>query len=87
MEAKETSPQPIANFSTFIMGLASAALIEMGVLEDPGTQKKRKNKEAAHQHVELLKMLQVKTLGNLSSDEKELLDHVLTDLKLQFAKL
>ena len=82
--ANET--EHLANFSTFVMGLASASLIEMGVIEDPGTKQKRVNKTAAQQHIELLRMLQEKTRGNLSSDEKELLDRVLTDLKLQFAR-
>lgn len=74
------------NFSTFVIGMASAALIEMGAIEDPIQKKKRSNKEAARQHIDMLCMLQEKTRGNLTSDEKELLDRALTDLKLQFAK-
>ena len=87
MTTTEKNQIPVANFSTFVMGLASAALIEMGVIEDPQSKKRRSNKDMAHQHIELLKMLQEKTRGNLNPDEKDLLDHVLTDLKLQFAKL
>jgi len=75
-----------ALFPTFVMGLSSAALIEMGVIENPQTKKKTKNKEAAQSHIELLIMLQEKTRGNLSPEEKQLLDQVITDLKLQFAK-
>ena len=69
------------------MGLASAALIEMGLLEDPVTKKKRVQVEAARQHVELLVMLQEKTQNNLKPEEKTLLDRAVTDLKLQFAKI
>jgi hypothetical protein len=75
-----------ALFSTFVMGLASATLIELGLIEDPLTKTKRVNKEAARQHIDILAMLQDKTRGNLSSDEKDLLERALTDLRLQFAK-
>jgi hypothetical protein len=76
-----------AIFSTFIMGLASAAMIEMGQLEDPIENKRRTRKDEARRHIDLLIVLKEKTLGNLDSNEKELLDRVLVDLKLQFAKL
>jgi hypothetical protein len=81
---QSTIPAP---FSTFVMGLASAALIEMGVVEDPSSKKKRINKESAKQHIALLGMLQEKTRGNLTDEEKKLLDQCMTDLKLQFARL
>ncbi len=73
-------------FSTFIMGLASAALIELGVIEDPTTKQKRVRKDVASQHIRVLEMLKAKTVGNLSEEERQLLDRMLTDLKLQFAK-
>lgn len=76
-----------APFSTFIMGLASAALIEMGIVEDPMTKNKRVNRDHARQHIELLTMLQEKTRGNLTPDENVLINQVLTDLKMQFARI
>jgi len=82
----ETSSNP-ALFSTFVMGLASATMIELGLLEDPVEKKKRVRKEQARQHIDLLSMLQEKTRGNLDSHEKDLLDRVVVDLKLQFAKV
>jgi hypothetical protein len=82
-----TTSQMPAPFSTFVMGLASAALIEMGVIEDPVSKKKRTNRDHARQHIELLTMLQEKTKGNLTAEEKILLDQAVTDLKLQFARM
>ncbi len=79
--------QTPALFSTFVMGLASAAFMEMGVIEDPHTKKKEVRLEASRQYIDLLMMLEEKTRGNLSSEEKELLTQVLTDLRFQFAKL
>lgn len=75
-----------ALFSNFVMGLASAALVEMGQVDDPIRKERRKNLDAARQHIELLKMLQQKTKGNLNAEESRLIDSVLTDLQLQFAK-
>jgi len=82
----EQSSNP-ALFSTFVMGLASATMIELGLLEDPIEKKKRVRKDQARQHIDLLVMLQNKTLGNLDNHEKELLSRVVVDLKLQFAKV
>lgn len=73
-------------FSNFVMGLASAALIELGVVEDPLTRKKRVQREMAKQHIEILTMLEEKTRGNLSNDEKELLERALRDVRMAFAK-
>lgn len=76
-----------ALFSNFIMGLASATLIELGVVEDPTSKTKRVRKDQARQHIDLLEMLREKTRGNLSPEESGLLDRALTDLKLQFARV
>lgn len=86
METKTSQIMP-ALFSTFIMGMASAALIEMGAVPDPTDKKTRVNKEAAKQHLDFLTMIQEKTKGNLTMEEKELLERALVDLKLQFARL
>lgn len=75
-----------ALFSTFVMGLASAALIELGVVDDPQTKKKRHNRLLAKQHIDYLQMLKDKTKGNLDDNENKLIDSVLTDLKLHFVK-
>jgi len=73
-------------FSNFVMGLATAVLIELGVVEDPLTKKKRFQKDHARQHIEILEMLEKKTRGNLDAEEKGLLENVLRDVKLAFAK-
>lgn len=84
--ADSTKSAP-ALFSTFVMGMASAALIEMGVVKDPQNSSATPNRAAARQHIDFLAMIQEKTRGNLSPEEKELLDRALQDLRLQFARL
>ncbi len=73
-------------FSNFVMGLASATLIELGVIDDPITKKRRVQREMAKQHIDILTMLQEKTKGILSDDERDLLTRVLNDLRLAFAR-
>jgi hypothetical protein len=68
------------------MGLASAAMIEMGLVEDPQTKQKKKNPNLAKQHIDLLIVLEEKTRGNLSDEEKNLLTSVIQDLRLNFVK-
>lgn len=63
------------NFSTFILSLASATFIEMGVIEDPQTKTKKKDLSSAKQHIDLLQMLQEKTRGNLDDEERGLLEN------------
>ncbi len=82
----EHSANP-ALFSTFVMGLASATMIELGLLEDPFDKKKRVRKDQARQHIDLLDMLQLKTRGNLDAHERELVERVIVDLKLQYAMI
>lgn len=74
------------NFSTFILSLASATFIELGLVEDPLSNKKHTNLSAAKQHIDLLQILQDKTRGNLDDEEKGLLERVLRDVRLQFVK-
>lgn len=74
------------NFSTFVMSLASASFIELGLVDDPATQHKRKDLNVAKQHIDLLEMLQDKTRGNLDDEEKGLLERILRDVRLQYVK-
>jgi hypothetical protein len=83
---KNTNALNPVNFSTFILSLASATFIEMGVVEDPLTKTKKKDLSSAKQHIDLLLMLQDKTRGNLDDEERGLLERILRDVRLQFAK-
>lgn len=80
------SNNPPALFSTFVMSLASATMVELGLIPDPISKQKRKNIEHARQHIEILNMLKEKTRGNLTPQEVQLLDRALTDLRFEFTK-
>ena len=75
--------QPIG-FDTFVLGLASTALIHLGEGPDPETGTVKANLVLAKQSLDLLELLFTKTQGNLTGDEQRLFQSVLTDLRLKF---
>src|SRR5437762_6439543 len=54
------------DFGTFVMSLASSALIHLGELRAPGIEMPERNLPLARQTIDILGMLQDKTRGNLS---------------------
>ena len=74
------------DFSTFLVGLASSALIHLGQAPHPETGTQGKNLLLARQTLDLLGMLRNKTKGNLSSEEEQLFSNLLTDLRLRFVE-
>ena len=75
------------SFSTFILGLASTALIHLGEAPDPSTGQRTPSLDLAKQSLDLLDLLERKTKGNLTPDEQRLFQILLTDLRLKFVNL
>lgn len=75
---------PEVTFTNFVMSLNTAALFHFGELTDPETGKTGRDLMLAKHTIDTLGLLKVKTAGNLSRDEENLLDAVLYDLKLRF---
>ena len=82
----EHGPEGPISFSTFILGLASTALIHLGEAPDPDTGERAGQLELARQSVSLLELLREKTKNNLTGDEEKLFASVLTDLRLKFVQ-
>ncbi|MCA2979816.1 MAG: DUF1844 domain-containing protein [Myxococcaceae bacterium] len=74
------------SFSTFVLGLASTALIHLGDAPNPETGAPATNLVLARQTLELIELLRQKTHGNLSSDEEQLFASLLTDLRLRYVQ-
>jgi hypothetical protein len=87
MKDASPSPQGPITFTTFLMGLASSALIHLGAAPHPETGQTRQDLVLARQSLDLLAMLREKTKGNLSAEEQNLFDGLLTDLRLRFVEL
>lgn len=86
MKDASPSPQGPINFTSFLMGLASTALIHLGAAPHPETGQKQEDLVLARQSLDLLALLREKTRGNLSPDEERLFDGLLTDLRLRFVE-
>lgn len=79
---------PKVDFSTFVLSLATAALYQLGVVPDPGSGAPvEADPLVARQTLETLEMLREKTQGNLTDDERKLIDSLLYDLRLRYVEL
>ncbi len=83
---KEGAPLPAIDFSTFIMSLNASALVHLGVIDDPTTGQRVKSLPLGKQTVDMLRMLQEKTRGNLTEEEDKLLQGILYDLKIAYVR-
>ena len=70
-------------FATLVHSITHSALLEMGMLPKI---KDKKNKALAEFNIELLILLREKTKGNLTEEEKQLMDNCIQDLQLTFAQ-
>lgn len=79
--------EPQLTFNAFVFSLASSAAIHFGDLPDPVTgAKSEPNLEGAAQMIEILALLEEKTKGNLTADERQLLEQVLYELRVRFVE-
>jgi len=79
-------PLPEINFINFLFSLSTSALIQLGEIQDPVTQKATKNLPLAKQTIDLIIMLREKTKGNLTPDEEKLIENILYDLRIRYVK-
>ena len=82
-----SEPEPQLTFIAFIYSLASSAALHFGDLPDPETGGKvEPNLEGAAQMIEILGLLEQKTRGNLTAEERQFLEQVLYELRLRFVE-
>ena len=82
-----TEPQPQLSFTAFVLSLASTAAIHFGDLSDPlSGERSEPNLEGATQMIEILALLEQKTRGNLTAEEREVLNQVLYELRMRYVE-
>jgi hypothetical protein len=75
------------SFTAFVVSLASSAAIHFGDLPDPNTGERAElNLEGAGQMIDILALLEEKTRGNLTLEERQVLEQVLYELRLRFVE-
>ncbi len=72
------------DFNTFILSLASSAMMHMGIVPDPSGRQADVNLEMARQTIDMLIMLRGKTQGNLDPTEATMLERVLHDVRVGY---
>lgn len=85
-QQKEGVPLPEVTLATFVFSLSSSALLHLGEIPDPETNKVQVHLPLAKQIIDTLGMLQEKTKGNLDPDEDNLLKSMLYDLRLRYVQ-
>jgi len=74
-------------FDDLVKMMATQALMYLGAIPDPNTGKAMLAPEYAKLHIDMLGVIEEKTRGNLSDDEKAMLVGTLNELRLQFVEI
>ena len=75
------------SFTAFVLSLASTAAIHFGDLPDPiSGQRSQLNLDGAAQMIEILSLLDQKTRGNLTAEERQMFEQVLYELRMRFVE-
>ncbi len=85
MESGESEESGVS-FMSFLMSLATQALVQIGEMEPPEGMEIPVDVEAGRQTIDILSMLQRKTRGNLSSEEGRFLEEVLHTLRMSYVR-
>ena len=87
-EAALEDPDVPIDFSTFILSLSSSAAFHLGLAPHPDgvDSGENKNLPMAKQTIDILKILQEKTRGNLTGEEERLMGEILYNLRMAFVR-
>jgi PBP1b-binding outer membrane lipoprotein LpoB len=86
-KTEKQPPLPEIDFNFFVLSLSSSAMMQMGVIPHPVTNKKEKNIDLAKQSIDIIAMLEDKTKGNLDKEEEQFLSSILYDLRMKFVEV
>lgn len=76
-----------ASFVNFLSTLATNAAAALGVMPHPVTGQRTVDLDTGKYWLDVLAMLKTKTKGNLHAQESQLLEGVLTDLRMHYVQL
>jgi hypothetical protein len=83
-DQQEREALPALDFSTYMLSIASSAMISLGQLAGPNGEVEPADLEQAKQLIDILGLLEDKTRGNLDQAEERLLQSLLYDLRVAF---
>jgi hypothetical protein len=83
--AEQAHESAAVTFIGFVLSLAHTAAFHFGDIPDPVTGKSGEaNLPAAQQLIDILALLEQKTRGNLTAEERQLLEQILYELRMRF---
>ena len=85
--APPSGEQSVIDFGNFVMSLAHSALVSLGMVEHPEFGQTEIDLDTAHQTIQILEMLKVKTKNNLEAEEEHLLGSLLYELRMAFVDI
>lgn len=80
-----SEPLPLMDFSALVVSMNVSALMYLGAMPTPEGQTIR-DIDLARQSIDMLRVIEEKTRGNLTEDEDRLLKKLLFDLQLAYVK-
>ncbi len=78
---------PAPDFKLLVSSMATQAMFAMGVVPDPQTGQRMVHMELARHNIDLLGVLEEKTKGNLNEEESQLMEQVLSELRMTYVQL
>lgn len=76
---------PPASFATLVSSQVTQILFALGAFADPQGRRYR-NMDLAKHHIDTLAVLEEKTKGNLTGEEKQLLDNALYEVRMAYVQ-
>ena len=87
-ETQTDQQPPVINFIAFVLSLAHTTAVHLGDTEDPVSGRKiEPHLPAAQQMIDILSLLEEKTRGNLTAEERQLLEQLLYELRVRFVEV
>jgi len=83
----EQGEPPPASFSGLVSFLVAQIMFALGGAEDPDTKRRYVDLDLARHYIDTLNVLEEKTSGNLTDDEKRLLDRALYETRMQYVAI
>jgi hypothetical protein len=80
-------PLPKGDFAGLVSMLFTQTLFSLGFIQAKGEEKRPPDLGLAKYNIDLLEMLEEKTKGNLSDDERKLLANTLDELRMAYVKV
>ncbi|MBI4886945.1 MAG: DUF1844 domain-containing protein [Acidobacteria bacterium] len=86
-QPREGRAESAISFVAFVLSLAHTAAVHFGDVADPVNGATDANLPAAQQMIDILALLEEKTRGNLTAEERRLLEQVLFELRMRFVEV